>query len=464
MLQVTRLPFLPSDTDSSFTFGLSCSDIMVKFSIVKRKSGTGRIRESYKFREEALLTRDRREVASHNRILRLAAISWRLQTDEDPSLMMPGQMEAAFVAIVHRLVCLQYVERPHRIRRLYRVPKTFEDFSSHECWMYFRTRKADLPRLLRAMKFDLAEGDAFVADNGSKFTGPEVMMIGMTRMSQTGSIESAVGKHFELDFSALSRAGSLFVDHMMLEHRHLLLNGIPFWKPFFEEWAEAVRVKLQEKGDVCYPPGTFCISMFHDCTVIASCRPGGGPRSPGIDALRNDNFMQMAFYSGWKKHHGFKYLTCEAPNGMCIYMFGPKSFRLNDLDLMDDSDFNGVLADAQAGEEKQYKSYGDGIFAINTNTVGKFCADPTPLQQKINHMMSKLRVANEWDYGITNQLFPFVKEKLMTKIRKNRNVTRYYFVATILRNAHMCLYEGITASYFGCPCPTLEDYFSIPKE
>lgn len=45
------------------------------------------------------------------------------------------------------------------------------------------------------------------------------------------------------------------------------------------------------------------------------------------------------------------------------------------------------------------------------------------------------------------------------KLLKSKNTVNLYFIATILRNAHCCLYEGLTASYFNCLAPTLEDYF-----
>jgi hypothetical protein len=119
-----------------------------------------------------------------------------------------------------------------------------------------------------------------------------------------------------------------------------------------------------------------------------------------------------------------------------------------------------LLAAAQAGGEPlQYASYGDGIFAIDSHLVGKYFADPTPDQQYINRSMCAMRIANEWDYMCTHNLFPFVKDKFSQKIRKNAFVTRYYLVATLLRNAWMCCYEGIASSYFNCPSPSLETYF-----
>ena len=78
--------------------------------------------------------------------------------------------------------------------------------------------------------------------------------------------------------------------------------------------------------------------------------------------------------------------------------------------------------------------------------------------------MSKIRIANEWDYGVTANLFPFIKWKAGQKIKRNKLVTKYYFVATILRNAHMCLYEGLTSSYFDVQAPSLYDYFQVRED
>lgn len=165
----------------------------------------------------------------------------------------------------------------------------------------------------------------------------------------------------------------------------------------------------------------------------------------------------MAFYNGWKKHHGHKYQSVELPNGMTADMYGPVSFWHNDLEVFRDSQLNERLAALQDGDELQYASYGDGIFPIKSHTIGKHVGDTTP-QRYENRI---IRIANEWNYGVTAILYPFVKFKAAQKIRQNKFCTRFYFVATLLRYAHMCLYEGLTSSYFYCPTPSLEDYFQV---
>ena len=194
---------------------------------------------------------------------------------------------------------------------------------------------------------------------------------------------------FNLDFSILSRVVKLFNVHIIENFDFLLLDNLLYWQPFFSSFAEAIRSKLLDKCGIYYPPGRFRVALFHDDTVIATCRPGGGPVRAGIDQNRHDNFIQMAFYNGWKKHHGYKFQTTEAPNGMCVDMFGPKTFRQNDIQLLNDSMLNDRLREVQRGQPVQYCSYGDGIFPINTHTIGKHIGETTADERFENRMMSR---------------------------------------------------------------------------
>jgi hypothetical protein len=54
----------------------------------------------------------------------------------------------------------------------------------------------------------------------------------------------------------------------------------------------------------------------------------------GETAERNSQLLQEAFYGGYKKHHGIKFQSVELPNGMCADLFGPKSYRDSDVDLL----------------------------------------------------------------------------------------------------------------------------------
>jgi hypothetical protein len=129
---------------------------------------------------------------------------------------------------------------------------------------------------------------------------------------------------------------------------------------------------------------------------------------------------------------------------MCLDLYGPMTFRHSDTELYTDSNLNGRMA--QLG---LYCVYGDGIYSVESNTLS--AADP---------IMTKARISNEWDYGVTANLFAFCKYKRSLKMTLKEHCN-YYTVSTILRNLHMCLYDGLTASYYEHAAPTLEEYLRV---
>ena len=74
---------------------------------------------------------------------------------------------------------------------------------------------------------------------------------------------------------------------------------------------------------------------------------------------------------------------------------------------------------------------------------------------------TKIRIANEWAYGITENLYKILKWSYALRIRQNKEVSYYYLTATILRNAHCTLYGNQISQYFNCYPPSLEEYFGV---
>jgi hypothetical protein len=147
---------------------------------------------------------------------------------------------------------------------------------------------------------------------------------------------------------------------MLRFHKHLLVDNLQYWKNYFNSFAEKTRCKLIEFG-IHYPSGTFRVAGFYDDTVLATCRPGSGPNK---DGLRKSNYIQMAFYNGWKKHHVIKFQTLEFPNGMCGDIYSPRTFKAHDCDLLRDSQLNQRLAAPHQGDPIEYCVYGDDIFPL----------------------------------------------------------------------------------------------------
>ena len=184
-----------------------------------------------------------------------------------------------------------------------------------------------------------------------------------------------------------------------------------------EAFAEKIRRKLIRKGYNGGPPWSFRVCCFIDCTVIQSCRPGSGPASGGVGAPRYNNYIQMAFYNGWKRHHGTKWQSIESPIGVCIDMFGPRSFRRCDLNLLISSNINTKLAQVQAQKpvERQKCLFGDGIYPADTHLLSRAFGDADG--------MASIRFANEWDY-VWNycKFIPFHQMDICTKVNGQRRI------------------------------------------
>ena len=67
-----------------------------------------------------------------------------------------------------------------RVNRVIENARTIDSFSDNSCWKRFRTRKEDLPKLLKAFQLELPPGQYFRSNDKArvKFTGEEVLLIG----------------------------------------------------------------------------------------------------------------------------------------------------------------------------------------------------------------------------------------------------------------------------------------------
>ncbi len=116
---------------------------------------------------------------------------------------------------------------------------------------------------------------------------------------------------------------------------------------------------------------TPIVSELWVLLIVKTCVPEAGPAVPDDKRRRRDpnGDIQRSFYSGHKKHHGLKFQTVEAPNGICLDIAGPYSYRHHDLHIMENSQINDRLAAYQEGEEMQYVLFGDKIFPIISHII-----------------------------------------------------------------------------------------------
>lgn len=330
-----------------------------------------------------------------------------------------------------------------------------ERWSDEELWNLNRIRRHDFHKLLVILHLDAER--LVVDDHGSAFSGEELLILARYKFI-TGLKFTHMCSLFKRDSSQLSRAFNFFIRHMVDNFLHLLSDGnLEYWLKYFPTFSESIRKKFADVTGIHYPPNHYRVCCYIDDTVIRICRPGAGPNP---DGTRKNNDIQRAFYNGWKKQHGIKYQSLEAPNGMCMHLFGPLSCRRSDLELLSLSNINETMRNLQEGEAAQYAGYGDGIFPILSHIISKHDGENlSELLMDENNGMHSIRVSNEWSYGHTGNLFPFVKDHRNFKILQNKQCGSYYYVATLLKNAQICLYGSNSSIYFNCPIPSLEEYF-----
>jgi len=364
--------------------------------------------------------------------------------DEDLTLLL--------MAEYHKL---KFVNVPDRVRR---VRVTIENFPIEGSWRgTFGFKKLDIYKLLRLL--DIPE--TVRLENGCVFTNQELLLFCLYRYKSMDELDRACIT-FGRDHSQLSRIFQWFNSFIIDRWGHKLTNNLTYWERSFAQFADAIRKKVIEKSNdtLHYDVDNFFIFAFIDCNVNRISRPGAGP---GPDGQRDQENIQQAFYNGWKSYHGTKWQALELPNGLCADLFGPLSFRRHDLDPFNESEINDRIAEVQAGNEVQYYLYGDRIYQFESHVRRAHMGDDedlSPLELQENKIMTKIRIAVEWAFGVTSKLFKFTQYWRNIQILKHENHKMYYFVATFLRNLHVCLYPSITSQYFDCPPPSLEDYLS----
>jgi hypothetical protein len=200
------------------------------------------------------------------------------------------------------------------------------------------------------------------------------------------------------------------------------------------------------------------VCAFIDCNCLECPRPGGGPAVEGEDALRWDPAIQQSFCNGWKSVHGLKHQTVDCAYGMTIDMHGPWSLRRNDNKLLRESCINKRFREMQNGA-MELTMYGDSIYPRLSHLSSCWKDPDEAWKRDENRRYSSVRINIEWNYMVTGNLYKYLRNHEKLKL-----TTKFYTVATILRNAHVALYGSITSNYFDLVIPQnfLEKYFQLP--
>lgn len=388
-------------------------------------------------------------------VIRLRAYLIQIVAIRMASIAVDGHilrgLDAMFGFVYHRYLTL-IIEPTHLLMSLYRVNRTIDSFHEEEAYHLFRFQKTDLKRLMVALRIPL-----IVRAGGSKFTGEEVFLFSLMRLCTTCTLDIMAKKYFGREYSAWSKAFKWFLVHLYTTFVDLMCDNLTYWEPHFAACAAAISRKLAKFGLIYQ--GLFGVCGFIDDHCFATCRPFGPKDTP--ERWHAAALLQEAFYNGWKSLHGLKWQTFDLPNGMTADMFGPRSLKRNDLQLLSSSKLNSRMADCLRNSLLLYLIYGDSIFPQLAHIRSSHKGDAlTPQLVQENRMMKKVRVCIEWHYGHLANLFPFIDYKRNVKILQ-QPCELIYFAASLLRNCHCTLYGNQTSKYFECQPPTLESFMGV---
>ena len=251
-----------------------------------------------------------------------------------------------------------------------------------------------------------------------------------------------------------SMAASLFLSHLLSKWSYLLTNHLDFWQPRFAALAEAGRQKFIALSGRDIAPATdddgFRFVGFIDCSIFATCRPGGGPTRPGANAPRHNNNIQRAMYTGWKSVHGLKIQTFNLMNGMTAHCSDVYSCREPDSIVLQESGLENLFSRVQLRSPIQYLIWGDSAYQ-DTLLQHIFSFKSLP--------MASMRESIEQDYRELKTNWSFLDHKKGLKVLLNR-VGHEILCALIMHNAFLTLNNGKTAATYGIATPTLEEWLS----
>jgi hypothetical protein len=352
----------------------------------------------------------------------------------------------ARIMLVRRLGIMYVSDGEWRIPRPLRWHNSFDSFTNGQCYKFFSFKKEHLPRLFIALRIP----DEVHLENRCVFSGEEVLMRGMYELVSGEDQDSTAMNVFGRDQSQQSRVAKWFINHMYDHFADLVLNNLAWWvnSGFFEQSRAAIERKMNDHG-LIYQLGAFLIGALIDCNCLETSTPGGGPVTPGVNADRWDPLIQEAFYNGWKSIHGLKHQTLDNAFGFTMDLYGPWSLRRNDLRLLGQSQLNFRLSRLGL-----LTGYEDSIYPHMSNITSCHKGEVlTQRERRENKVFKKIRIAVEWNYMITSNLFGYLRNFEKLKLLSSDYVSKVYTVCTILRNCHVAMYGCITSDYFGLVMP-----------
>jgi hypothetical protein len=302
---------------------------------------------SYKKRHLGLTCDDRVSIEVAQRRVNMAtrALEYLATLQETPETVAVAKL-LELLRITYWCKWFRLLKAPpalnQRARWVKHVRVTIDSFNDADIVGAFRFRsKADLKQVLHAFRLP-----AVVHINGHTFHREELFLVSLYRLHSPNTIGDLCWPEvFHVNYTQVSMMFNYFIGFMCRHWEYLVTDNLQFWKDKLPGYNAAIRAKLASgENPVEFPPAQvdigFRVCCFLDNTIVPVCRPGGGPVHDGPGAPRKNPILQKTYYTGWKKLHGIKMQTVDAPCGMNMYVFCPYTGGHNDLWVLNESELN----------------------------------------------------------------------------------------------------------------------------
>ena len=173
---------------------------------------------------------------------------------------------------------------------------------------------------------------------------------------------------------------------------------------------------------------------------------------------------QRAFYSGYKKSHGYKFQSIVTPDGLLSSLVGPFPGPVGDWIIWRSSGISEILRELFISDSPLYV-FGDSAYAPSFGVMGPYIPSVnnplTQEQEAANLVMSGERIVVEWGFGRVVNYWALNSFKNQLKLGLSP-VAAYYMVATLLSNILLCIrgHSQISEKYGLCP-PSVEEYLYL---
>ncbi len=150
-------------------------------------------------------------------------------------------------------------------------------------------------------------------------------------------------------------------------------------------------------------------------------------------------------YSGYKRHHDFKYQAVVCSDDLIDSITGPYKGKINDHVIVWDFDLKRNLQQVCSGCQPLYL-FEDQVYKHLNGIFSPYSEEWTLTDDKtvFNHCLSSVQIAIEQAFEQTQNLWTYnaFSTQLCSELQP---VTAYYLVSVLLTNCYTCMHSNSAA-------------------